>query len=384
MHRSEPPSGSGMAYPWKNARMNSLTTDSPANASSASITDSSQAVSIDAIERLGERRALLKATPRFDVLADAMPQMVWSTLPDGDHDYYNARWYEFTGTPVGSTDGEGWANMFHPDDQAEAWRRWSHSLSTGEPYEVEYRLRRHDGVYRWVLGRAMPVRDGAGQIVRWIGTCTDIQEAKDASEQTEVLSRELSHRIKNIFSVISALIRMTARSTPGFAKPAAELQDRIAALGRAHEFVRPHSERSRPKPVDVSLRNLLADILGPYPALNEGRITIEGGDFAIHDRAATPVALVIHELATNSLKYGALSCEEGTVAIEISAEDDFVDVTWCESGGPEILKEPELVGFGSRLTALAVEQQLGGRLERQWLRSGLRLDMKLRCDRLQA
>ena len=334
--------------------------------------------------RLGERHALLKSAPRFDVLGDAMPQMVWSTLPNGDHDYYNARWYDVTGGPEGSTDGEGWADMFHPDDQPEAWQRWSHSLASGEPYEVEYRLRRHDGIYRWVLGRALPVRDGAGAIVRWIGTCTDIQEAKNASAHNEILSRELSHRIKNIFSVISALIRMTARSTPSFGKPAAELQDRIAALGRAHEFVRPHSEYSRPNPVEVSLRNLLGDILGPYPALSEERVTISGGDFAIHDRAATPVALIIHELATNSLKYGALSSEAGTVEITISSSDDFISLSWVEQGGPAIDEVPELSGFGSKLTSLAVEQQLGGKLERRWLPQGLRLEMQLRCDRLMA
>jgi PAS domain S-box-containing protein len=143
------------------------------------------------------RGALQDAGAAFHALADTMPQMIWSTLPDGDHDYYNAQWYRFTGVPESSTDGEGWAGMFHPEDQPEAWKRWNRSLETGDPYEVEYRLRRHDGIYRWVLGRALPIRDSAGRIERWIGTCTDIQDAKESAEQTEVLSRELSHRIKN-------------------------------------------------------------------------------------------------------------------------------------------------------------------------------------------
>ena len=101
----------------------------------------------------------LRSDARFAVLADTMPQMVWSTLPDGSHDYYNARWYEFTGVPPGSTDGEAWNGMFHPDDQERAWARWRHSLATGEPYEIEYRLRHHSGEYRWTLGRALPLRD---------------------------------------------------------------------------------------------------------------------------------------------------------------------------------------------------------------------------------
>ena len=117
---------------------------------------------------LKSAKGIFDASPdMFAILTDAMPQMVWSTRPDGFHDYYNARWYEFTGVPAGSTDGEGWNGMFHPDDQERARQRWTRSLETGEPYEIEYRLRRHDGVYRWTLGRANPIRDADG---RFLGT----------------------------------------------------------------------------------------------------------------------------------------------------------------------------------------------------------------------
>jgi len=116
------------------------------------------------------------------VLVDSMPQMVWSTLPDGYHDYYNQRWYDFTGMVEGETDGERWNGMFHPDDRDLAWGRWRHALASGEPYEIEYRLRHRSGEYRWVLGRALPVRDAAGRIVRWMGTCTDIHAQKLAEE----------------------------------------------------------------------------------------------------------------------------------------------------------------------------------------------------------
>ena len=331
---------------------------------------------------VARRGALQDAGAAFHGLADTMPQMIWSTLPDGDHDYYNAQWYRFTGVPEGSTDGESWAGMFHPDDQPEAWRRWNHSLATGDPYEVEYRLRRHDGIYRWVLGRALPIRDRAGRIERWIGTCTDIQDAKESAEQNEILSRELSHRIKNIFAVISALMGMTARADPRIAEPARALQERIAALGRAHEFVRPHSETSRPQAIDVTLGNLLANILSAYPAMSDGRLTITGGDFEIHDRAATPLALTFHELATNSLKYGALSSDTGRVAIIIENADDIIHMAWAESEGPVVDAEPELSGFGSKLTTLAVQQQLGGTLERIWHRTGLEVTMKVQASRV--
>lgn len=109
--------------------------------------------------------------------------MIWSTRPDGYHDYYNDRWYEYTGVAHGSTDGEAWNGMFHPDDRERAWAVWRHSLGTGEPYHIEYRLRHKSGEYRWVIGRAQCVRDQLGQIQRWYGTCTDVHDLKVAEQQ---------------------------------------------------------------------------------------------------------------------------------------------------------------------------------------------------------
>jgi PAS domain S-box-containing protein len=116
----------------------------------------------------------------FRQLAEAIPHLVWVARPDGSHDYFNQRWYEYTGTTPAESHGEGWQRVFHPEDMPETLRRWRHSLATGEPYEAEYRCRRHDGAYRWFLGRAHPVRDASGHIIRWFGTCTDIDDQKRA------------------------------------------------------------------------------------------------------------------------------------------------------------------------------------------------------------
>jgi PAS domain S-box-containing protein len=133
-------------------------------------------------ERVESERRMKDSETRFKAMADSVDQMIWSTLPDGYHDYYNRRWYEYTGVPEGSTDGEAWNGMFHPDDQDHAWSVWRQSLETGEPYHIEYRLRHRSGEYRWVLGRAQPVRDESGAILRWYGTCTDIHGLKAADE----------------------------------------------------------------------------------------------------------------------------------------------------------------------------------------------------------
>ena len=313
----------------------------------------------------------LKSDARFAVLADTMPQMVWSTLPDGFHDYYNARWYEFTGMPPGSTDGEAWNGMFHPDDQERAWALWRRSLETGEPYEVEYRLRHHSGEYRWTLGRALPLRDENGAIVRWYGTCTDIDAAKRLEDERTLVANELSHRIKNIFAVISGLIHLSARSFPEAKGFADSLRDRVGALGRAHDFVSPHSRRSG---ADTRLFAMLAELLAPYQ--DGTRIVIEGEDAAVDDRSATPLGLVFHELATNAAKYGALSTPDGRVTLTSLRDGDSQILTWTETDGPAVTT-PLRTGFGSNLTRLSIEGQLDGQLDYDWRPEGLVLTLTL-------
>jgi len=318
--------------------------------------------------------ALHESEARFRAIADSMPQMVWSTLPDGFHDYYNARWYEFTGVAEGSTDGEGWNAIFHPEDQARAWGAWERSLATGDLYEIEYRLRRADGVYRWTLGRAEPIRNEAGEIVRWFGTCTDIDDLKRVEQNKDLLSQELSHRIKNIFAVVSALVGLSARQYPEARAFAAAFRDRIGALARAHEFVRPHSEVSRPTVGGMTLHAFLDALFRPYAdESGAARVIVSGDDALFDDQAATSVALLFHELATNAAKYGALSAPGGNVELTTALAGDRFVLTWTEGGGPPVSGAPERSGFGSSLATVSVEGQLGGRLERLWRPSGLRV-----------
>ncbi|WP_203234491.1 PAS domain-containing protein [Sphingomonas solaris] len=136
----------------------------------------------DVTERHDADARLRESEARFEAITNSIDQMIWSTRPDGYHDYYNERWYEFTGVPHDSTDGDAWNGMFHPDDRERAWATWRRSLATAEPYHIEYRLRHSSGEYRWVLGRAQCMRDVDGRITRWFGTCTDIQEIVEARE----------------------------------------------------------------------------------------------------------------------------------------------------------------------------------------------------------
>lgn len=166
---------------------------------------------LDISEIKKSAQALRDSEAKFRTITNAMPQMVWSTLPNGHHDYYNDQWYEFTGVARGTTDGEGWNAIFHPDDQERARQAWLHSLESGESYEIEYRLRHHSGQFRWTLGRALPVRDDTGAIVRWMGTSTDIHEHRQTQENLEESHRRkdeflamLAHELRNPLAPISA------------------------------------------------------------------------------------------------------------------------------------------------------------------------------------
>src|ERR1700733_13297662 len=118
----------------------------------------------------------------FHTLTDAMPQMVWMCSPDGLSIYFSEQWVDYTGLTFEQSYGRGWNTPFHPDDKQAAWNAWNQAVRTGETYRIEGRLRAADGRYRWFLMRGLPLRDDAGRIIKWLGTCTDIDELKRAQE----------------------------------------------------------------------------------------------------------------------------------------------------------------------------------------------------------
>ncbi|GAB3227643.1 hypothetical protein GCM10027346_11230 [Hymenobacter seoulensis] len=136
--------------------------------------------SIVDVEKLRDGTAAgIGSAEDFSLLAELIPQLVWTTDPQGFHTYFNQRWTNFTGYTLADSVGpDMWNNLLHPDDRERARQVWGHSLATGEFYEIEYRFKSQSNDYRWFLGQAVPVRDEAGQIVKWFGTCTDIHDQK--------------------------------------------------------------------------------------------------------------------------------------------------------------------------------------------------------------
>ncbi len=173
--------------------------------------------------------------------------------------------------------------------------------------------------------------------------------------------------------MVSGLITLSLRRNPELKEVGGDMQQRVLALGRAHDFVRPQSAEAASPHARNSLTGMLDSLLAAYQAAPGERVTVLGQDVRIDDRSATPLALFFHELATNAAKYGALSVGAGHVSIEIDTADPAVIVlTWHETGGPPAHLDPQ-PGFGTTLIEMSVTRQLGGTLERDWHDEGLRV-----------
>ncbi len=324
------------------------------------------------MRRLDARRANIRAAreieereARLRRMIDGVPTIAWSADAEGNFDYFNSRWREWIGDDPPRV-ADDWRPFVHPEDAEEAFAAWAEAYSRGEEFEVEYRMKHADGSWRWVLSLAVPVAQGEERGMRWFGTVTDIDDVHQALQQRDMLARELSHRIKNIFAVIIGLASLKVKRTPEHEPFARELTDVMRALGRAHEFVRPESGV-----VQESLQGLLESLFSPYAhGEQEKRVLVTGVDAEISPAAATPLALVFHELATNSAKYGALSNENGKVMLEITDEGQMIGMRWAEEGGPKITASG-VEGFGTRLLEMSVSGQLGGSIERQFHENGM-------------
>lgn len=213
------------------------------------------------------------------------------------------------------------------------------------------------------------------------GIFLDVTGRKQAEEGHELLAGEMSHRVKNLLAIASALTAISSRSAETTEEMATELTERLAALGRAHDLVRPLPNDQGDAAL---LGDLLAVLLRPYDDLGafKGRVRVAVERMGVGRSSATALALVIHELATNSMKYGALSAPTGTLDVSSMAEDKDIVLTWLERGGPKVDATPGSSGFGSNLVQRSVRGQLGGSIDYNWDESGLIVTLRMDRSRL--
>ncbi|SED47464.1 PAS domain-containing protein [Rhodobacter sp. 24-YEA-8] len=334
---------------------------------------------IDTTNQSEVTAALEASNLRFDTLVEAIPQIVWSTDPRGNHDFFNRRWSDFTGIEPDEITPELWTELVHPEDQDRVQCVWKECLKTGRPYDIDYRFRHQRDGYRWLRVIALPMRDAQGRITRWYGTSTDIEDAKLLETERELVNRELDHRIGNLFALVNGLISLSARDQPGSEPFVHDIRERLGTLHKAHRLI-----KAAGKDGAIPFRQVLEDILAPYAQNGESRGVITGDRLQIRADSVSSFALVFHELATNSAKYGAMALPGGKLFIALRLDAAGVSVEWREKGSRErdggAGGAPDKHGFGSKLLSAVVEGQFRGTFERLLTPEGMCLTLRLPRD----
>jgi two-component sensor histidine kinase len=294
---------------------------------------------------------------------------LWAWNVDSDLFTMDEQGFELWGVPRSdSVTFEQLSAHIHPADRDRVRAAFAATRAVLGAYETDFRIIVGDEI-RWVAARGQG--EEAGIVGRTMfGIFLDVTARKHAEEGHELLAGEMSHRVKNLLAIASGLTAITSRSAKSTEEMAQELTQRLTALGRAHDLVRPLPDGQGSAAL---LGDLFSVLLAPYDdtAAFSGRIRVAVERMGVGEKAATSLALVIHELATNSMKYGALSETTGTLDISGIAEVDHVSLTWLERGGP-IVKAPEgAMGFGSELVKRSMRAQLGGSIAYDWSEAGL-------------
>lgn len=267
-----------------------------------------------------------------------------------------------------------------PDDRQDEEAPILARLRRGERVRhYETVRRRKDGSLIDISLSVSPLREASGRVIGASTIARDITERKQAEERQRLLLREMDHRMKNLFALAGSLVGMSVRDAASPQELASIVQERLSALARAHALTMPKDSAAGSND-SVRLHVLLRTILAPYESGGDDRLRIIGDDLILPGAAMTTIALILHELATNAAKYGALSSPSGTVTVECVARKDRLTLTWQEGGGPRS-DEPGEDGFGSLLGRLA-SGQLGGSIEREWRPEGLRVTLTVLRDRL--
>lgn len=302
---------------------------------------------------------------------------LWSWNVDSDRFTMDEQAFELWNLPHSDqVTFEDLSKHIHPADRDRVRAAFNATRAILGPYEIDFRIMAGD-VIRWVSARGLGDDSGLHSRVMF-GVFLDVTGRKQAEEGHELLAGEMSHRVKNLLAIASGLTQITARSTTTAAEMASELTSRLTALGRAHDLVRPLPGSQGQAAL---LGDLFSILLAPYEDVGafSGRIRVAVPRMGISEMAATTVALIVHELATNSLKYGALSVETGTLDVSGSSDDEFITITWTERGGPEVAGPKAAAGYGSQLLVRSVTGTLGGSIDFDWAAEGLVAALKFKA-----
>lgn len=318
----------------------------------------------DLTKRRNAEEQLRKSEELFRLLATNIPQLVFRTRGTGERNWGSPQWIVFTGVTFEQSLGFGWLDAVHPDDRNVTVAGWTQARTTGE-YYIEHRIRQaKDGEYRWHQTRAKPLGLAQDMDSDWVGTSTDVHDMRGLQERQKVLLAELQHRTRNLLAVVQSIARQTIRTSGSTDQLATEFEGRLRALSRVQGLL------ARVDHGAIDLRELIELELTAHGdgGVEPGKVTIDGPPAMLPPSSAQTFALAIHELATNALKYGALSQPAGRLDILWGLEGANGSkrravLDWRESGVqmPDGSGRPARKGYGSELIERALPYQLNAK-----------------------
>ena len=322
----------------------------------------------DVTERRNAQELLEASERRMRTLVTGIPQIVFRSEGDGSRTWGSPQWTDYTGLSFEESLGFGWLERVHPEDRQATRAAWDRAEERGE-YYCEHRIcHAASGEYQWHQTRAAPSRDEEGRIVEWLGTSTEVEELRSLHRRQQLLVAELQHRVRNIMAMIRSVARRTAETSDSAEDYAQHLEGRIGAMARTQALLTREVGRG------VDLQNLILDELEAQAAAGE-RFIVRGPDVALSPKAAEVLTLAVHELATNSTKYGALSQAGGRIEIGWTVErngskPEWLDLRWTEFG-VRLNGDGRREGFGTELITRRVPYELKGEGEIEFRETGV-------------
>ena len=339
--------------------------------------DGFYAAIVDITDQKQLQRDIAERTRHYQAIADSIPYGVWTCDAEGRLTYVSESFLNLVGMTFNQAREFGWIRSLLPDEVEDTRSAWEACVRDRGNWEREHRFIGRDGRTYDILAIARPVIDENGDLASYVGLNLDITERKKKEELLQLVTRELDHRVKNLFALVLTITRMASRSAKTVEEFRRALDGRLRALAGAHESIAAKEWQG------MSLRHLFESELEPY-AGGPAKIDLSGPDVHIAAHAIQPLVLAAHELATNAAKYGTLAFGGGTLRVEWSrTPSGGLTVRWIETG-VEGLEPPTSTGFGTRVIEQVLVMQLNAQIDMNFRQGGLQLEIVLPSDVLEA
>jgi PAS domain S-box-containing protein len=335
---------------------------------------------LDITARRDAEQARASSEERLALASGAARIGIWDLDTERGSSVVNAQYLALYGLPP----GEGrfstaeWLARLHPEDRDRAHAKARAAIESNGEYEDELRILRADtGEERWIATRGRVIQ-AAGRGRRMIGVNYDVTDRRREAERQLLLAREVDHRAKNVLAVVRSIVKLTRAEDPR--RFAEAVEGRVAALARAHTLL------ARDRWTGAGVAEVIREELAAYGGAD--RLVLDGAELRLKPDAVQPLSMVLHELATNAAKYGALSVPGGGLLLswrlEPGKDGARLRLRWEERDGPPVLAPPQRRGFGSTVVAATARGQLGGEASFLWKPEGLVCDIVLPTDRVLA